>query len=262
MIFDAHLHPFPNVFSDTRVSAPGHNLMAPEQLIELFEACGMAGALVLGFPPALAPYIEKVPHAYGLVWVRPGPPVPGGKSFVEIAAEQLDHPKIVGIKLHPLVDFFNPNSPMMDPLYALAAERDVPVLWHSGHEYDSVPWLMAEAAARHPATRFVIAHMGLHTPVYIDAALECAEEYPNLYVDVAAMPYLWRIPEAIERLGEHRVMYGSDAPFFSPQIEIEKIKLCGLPAEIEQRVLATNAIDFYLGGKDLTAPDPFVASTA
>lgn len=253
MIFDAHLHPFPNVFTDVRMSAAGHDLSHPQQLVELFEACGLAGGLLLAPPPILATYIEQVPHAYGLVWVAPRGQYPEGKTFVQVAEEQLEHPKIVGIKLHSLVDGFNPNWPVMDPLYDLAAQLGVALLFHTGHEYQCLPWEIAKAARRHPKATFVMAHMGLHTMTYVDAAIETAERTRNLYVDTAAMPYTFKIAEAIRRIGEDRVMYGSDAPFFAPAMEIEKVKLVGLTDAQLERVFATNALRIYFNDNNRPA---------
>ncbi|HWH25087.1 MAG TPA: amidohydrolase family protein [Pseudolysinimonas sp.] len=265
MIFDAHVHPFENFFSRRRLSSPGSNLGKPEDLLRLMDDVGMAGAMVLGRDPQqLASYVEQVPHAYGLYWSPPpGPPIPGEPSTLETINRVLDHPKIVGIKLHPLVDSFDPSSPMMDGLYDLARQRDAPILLHTGHEYTSVPWLIGDAARRHPQTRFVMAHMGLMTMAYVDGAIEVAEELANVSVDISGMPFLWKIPEAVTRLGSHRIFYGSDAPFFTPQIEIEKVRMCGVPEAVQERILGQNAVDFYLGGLDVLGVDEnFVARPA
>ena len=41
------------------------------------------------------------------------PRVPG---YVEELREYLDHPKFIGLKLHPLIDGFHPNDPSVHPM--------------------------------------------------------------------------------------------------------------------------------------------------
>ncbi|HTX07372.1 MAG TPA: amidohydrolase family protein [Solirubrobacteraceae bacterium] len=250
MIFDAHVHPFPNFFSPVKMTAPGSELDAPEKLEALMAAEGIDGCLLLARDgDTLEHFLGRIPGAYGLFWTAPRPS-PGSRysSFVEETAHWLEHPKIVGIKLHPLVDAFDPSSRMLDGLYALSVERHVPILFHTGHEFGSLAWPIEVAARRHPRARFVLGHMGLSTLEYVDGAIEVASRNPNLFLETSGMPFTWKIKQAVEELGESRVMYGSDAPFFTPQLELEKVRLAGLNERQLARVLAANAIDLFLNG--------------
>jgi len=49
------------------------------------------------------------------------------------------------------------------------------------------------------------------------------------------------------------VLYGSDAPFHHPLIEIMKVRLSGLDDEAIQRVLQTNALELFLPGRAAAA---------
>ena len=62
------------------------------------------------------------------------------------------------------------------------------------------------------------------------------------------MPMHTKIREAIERVGPTRVLYGSDAPFHHPAVEILKVRLSGLDEEGIERVLHTNAMELFLPG--------------
>lgn len=248
MIFDAHVHPIANFMCTHDMGAPGYHLHTVELVEEMMAANGLDGVLLLSKNGRqLKEFTEAIPGAYGMFWTAPREPDADQPfpNYLDEVAHWLDHPKIVGIKLHPLVDGYDPSWVIMDPLYELAAARDAALLFHTGHEFHSIPWLIEKAARRHPRARFVMAHMGLHTMEYVDASIEAAERTPNLYVDTAAMPFPWRLREALERIGEERVMYGSDAPFFVPEIEIEKVKLAGLDDEQLERVFAHNALKIY-----------------
>jgi len=56
------------------------------------------------------------------------------------------------------------------------------------------------------------------------------------------MPYPEKIKEAVDRIGAHRVMFGSDGPVCSPVLEKEKIVMAGLKSEDQARVLGGTAM--------------------
>lgn len=248
MIFDAHVHPFFNIMTATEMGPADRHLQTPELLTEMMSENQIDGALLLSKSgQQLVDFGEAIDGVYGMYWTAPRPPSPTHEfpDYVDEVAHWLEQPKIVGIKLHSLVDGFNPNWPMMDPLYDLAAQLGVAMIFHTGHEYQCLPWQIGKAAGRHPKAKFVMAHMGLHTIEYVEAAIDIAEATPNIYVDTAAMPFAWKIKEAVQRIGEDRVMYGSDAPFFTPKLEIEKVKLSGLTDGQLERVFGLNALEIY-----------------
>jgi predicted TIM-barrel fold metal-dependent hydrolase len=93
----------------------------------------------------------------------------------------------------------------------------------------------------------VLGHMGHGNIVYINASIDVAARNRNVYLETSGMPMHTKIREAVERVGSDRVLYGSDAPFHHPRVEIEKVRLSGLDAELVQRVLGTNARALFLG---------------
>ena len=54
------------------------------------------------------------------------------------------------------------------------------------------------------------------------------------------MPMHTKIREAYERVGETRVLFGTDVPFHHPVVEIAKVRVSGLPPEAVERVLSKN----------------------
>src|SRR6266851_6157402 len=65
-----------------------------------------------------------------------------------------------GIKLHPRAQRFALNDERLDPIFALAAERRVPILIHGGR---GLPPIAAELSAlvdRYPEAQLIIAHAG------------------------------------------------------------------------------------------------------
>ena len=192
--------------------------------------------------------VESVPGAYGLVWANPRLP-----GFLDEAAALLEHPEFLGVKLHPLLDGYHPNDPVLHPLYELLVERDLPVLVHCGHPIFTLPWSIEEAVVAFPELRLVLGHMGHGNIVYINASIDVAARNPNVYLETSGMPMHTKIREAVERIGADRVMYGSDAPFHHPRVEMEKVRVSGLSTELVERVLGTSARALFLGQTAQTA---------
>jgi predicted TIM-barrel fold metal-dependent hydrolase len=250
MIFDAHMHvgdfgPLFNVSLDR------------DGLAALMEEHDYEGGVVFAPDNEHArTVVETIPGAYALVWSNPRLP-----GYLEEAERLLEHPKFLGIKLHPLIDGYHPNDASVHPLMELAGDRGLPVLIHSGHPIFTLPWSIEELAVNFPAVKVVLAHMGHGNVVYINASIDIAERNPNVYLETSGMPMHTKIREAVERVGVERVMYGSDVPLHHPAVEILKVRVSGLEPELVERVLGANARRLFLGeeaapAKEVTSARP------
>lgn len=241
-IFDAHMHVGEFPLFDVRLDRDG--------LAELMRAHGIDACLV--FHPDneyVRRVVEDVPGAYGLVWANPRLP-----GYLDAALELLDHPRFLGVKLHPLLDGYHPNDPIVHPLAGVLAERGLPVLVHCGHPIFTLPWSIEELARSFPVLRVVLGHMGHGNVVYINAAIDVAERNPHVYLETSGMPMHTKIREAVRRAGPDRVLYGSDAPFHHPEVEIRKVELSGLEPDLVERVLSRNGRLLFLGDELASAP--------
>lgn len=234
MTFDSHMHvgdfPLFNVSLDR------------DGLVALMHETGISQALLFSPDNELVREIaEQVPGVWALYWANPH-----RADATAEARAYLEHPRFRGIKLHPLLDSYHPNDPSVHPLMELAGERDLPVLFHTGHPIFTLPWSIEEVAANFPETKVVFGHMGHGNVVYINASIEIACRRPNVYLETSGMPMHTKIREAVERAGADRVLYGSDAPFHHPAVEQLKVRLSGLGPDDLARVLGGNAARLYL----------------
>ncbi len=119
------------------------------------------------------------------------------------------------LKLHCSVGDYQPTDPRLSGVLDEAGERGLPVVVHAGHgvsgstEVDELGPI-GEAAARHPGTSIIIAHLGHHAHAEGVALLDT---HPNLYADltpVVSSPVPISASDA-ERLAP-RLLFGSDAP--------------------------------------------------
>jgi predicted TIM-barrel fold metal-dependent hydrolase len=235
MTFDAHMHVGDFELFNVSLDRDG--------LVALMEEHDIDGGVV--FHPDNAyvrEVVESVDGMYGLVWANPRLP-----GYVEDTAHFLDHPRFLGVKLHPLLDGYHPNDPAVHPLMELLRERDLPVLIHCGHPIFTLPWSIEELVWNFPDVKLVLGHMGHGNIVYINASIDVAVRNPNVYLETSGMPMHTKIREAVERAGADRVLYGSDVPFHHAGVEIHKVEVSGLSPDLVERVLDTNARALFLG---------------
>ena len=149
------------------------------------------------------------------------------------------------VKLNPLRHAYCADSELLDAVLEKAAKYQVPVCIHSGHPPYSLPWQIGLLAERHPDVNIMMIHMGHGHGVYIDAALKMARRYPNIYLEMSGMPMPTKIREAYETVGSDRIMFGTDAPFHHPTVEMQKVITSGLDEAAQQDVFYNNAAEFF-----------------
>jgi hypothetical protein len=117
-----------------------------------------------------------------------------------------------GIKLHPRAEQFTLDHPALDPVFALAGERRLPVLVHAGRGIPALGRHALEACERHPGMRLILAHAGISDLAWI---WRVSEEHPNLFFDTS-----WWSPADVQALfalvPPGRILMASDAPYGSP----------------------------------------------
>lgn len=235
MIVDAHTHlgsfPLFNVSLDA------------DSLIKLMDDNGLNHAILFSFPneltlDAVSRYRERLS---GLVWVNPH----DGESALKAIEVGVKEWGFKGIKLHPLLDAYLPDSEIVFPVMELANELRIPVLFHCGHPPWSLPWHFGDLADRFSDVQIVLAHMGHGHIVYINGALEIAYKHNNIYLETSGMPMHGKIKEAVCKVGVDRVMYGSDTPFGHPAFELKKVEVSGINSYELEKVLSKNAIELF-----------------
>jgi uncharacterized protein len=172
----------------------------------------------------------------GYVW--PDPHDPSALSLVKEAIERWG---FKGIKLHPLVHAFLPTDEEVLPIIEFARKEGVPVAIHSGHPPFSLPWSIGELAEMYPDVKIVMLHMGHAHGVYIQAAINTAKRYDNIILETSGVSMHSKINEAVEKVGEERVVFGSDFPFHDHSVELQKVKVAGLTEHQRESVLYRNA---------------------
>jgi uncharacterized protein len=212
----------------------------PETIIELMDEAGIEQAVVMTYAdaPVLKPnalrYLHDACMRYSgrlIPYARLNPHADNAAFLLEEAILDLG---MKGLKIHQESVTAAAHHGSIVRLVKKAAEFNAPVLFHSGDEPLSLPQQFARLAEEAPEATIILAHMGGYH--HTDDAIRVCEKYDNLLVDTSACPYPHKIKEAIERLGAHRVLFGSDGPGCNPKLELQKIMRLGL-SENEQRLM-------------------------
>jgi predicted TIM-barrel fold metal-dependent hydrolase len=82
------------------------------------------------------------------------------ESPIEEAERALDR-GARGIKLHPRAQRFLPDDARLEPVFALAARRSVPILIHGGRGLPPIADGLARLVERHTPPALIIAHAGI-----------------------------------------------------------------------------------------------------
>lgn len=215
----------------------------PEAMVAMMDDYDIEKSVICPTTWSTNTLVEEA-HAYApkrllpLAWVNP----------LQNGAQEVDHwvgeKGFIGVKLHPLFDAYAADDPAVDPIMERAKALHVPVFIHSGHVPFATPWQIALLAERHPEVRVVMIHMGHGHGIYIQAAIEMAKRYDNLWLEMSGMPMPSKIKEAYEEVGADRIFFGTDFPFHAPQVEIDKVAFSGLDDVAQQRIFYDNIKSF------------------
>jgi uncharacterized protein len=176
------------------------------------------------------------------------------ESPLEEAARALDA-GARGIKLHPRAQGFTATDERLGPVFALAAERRVPILIHGGRGLPPIADGLRALVDRYPEAPLIIAHAGIADMAHLAQAM--AGRRGVLFDTSTWSPvdlldfYRWMPPE--------QVVYASDFPYgqqpSSLLIAIKTARLAGWDDDQLAAMLGRTAATLADGGE---LPEPTV----
>jgi predicted TIM-barrel fold metal-dependent hydrolase len=144
------------------------------------------------------------------------------------------------------------DDPLLDDVAALAGERGLPILHHIW-QWRRRDWPMQEAsdgeelgrlAARHPRTRFILAHIGgggeyRHT-------YHAVAELPNVYLDLSGSGVDRGMLEgALEAVGARRLLWACDVTMETGLAKLRAVEAMGLAPDDVAAVRWRNAASIF-----------------
>ncbi len=174
-------------------------------------------AFVRAYPEKLIGFLSVHPHD------------PRAFEEIERATQELG---LVGIKVGPNYQNFDPVGPEAFAVYARAQELGLPMLFHQGTsplanaDLDFAhPRHMDRIATAFPDLRVVMAHIG--HPWQIEC-LVVIRKHPNVYADISGNFYRsWSYYNAFRHATEwgvmHKLLFASDFPIATPQESMDAL---------------------------------------
>jgi predicted TIM-barrel fold metal-dependent hydrolase len=160
-----------------------------------------------------------------------------------------------GIKLHPRAQGFLLNDERLEPIFALAAERQVPILIHGGRGLPPIAGELARLMERHPEGRLIIAHGGIADLAALADAFAC---HPGVFFDTS----IWSAVDILDlycRVSPEQLLYASDFPYGQqPQsllLDLRIARLAGY-SEAEVRAVLGETAARIADGSAMPEPTP------
>ena len=98
-------------------------------------------------------------------------------------------------------------------------------------------------ASQYPDVNFIIPHLGSFKDDWQaqQRIVDQLVRFPNVYADTSGVRRFDYLVQAVSRAGARKLLFGSDGPWLHPGLELQKIRLIGLPPTDEALILGGNA---------------------
>jgi hypothetical protein len=161
-----------------------------------------------------------------------------------------------GIKLHPRAQKFQLNDERLTPVFALAAERRVPILIHGGRGLPPIADHLAQLVERYPDAQLIIAHAGIADLSGLAGHFACKAGVffdTSVWSPVDLLSFYRLVPP-------EQILYASDYPYgLQPQsllIALRTARSSGLTEPQLLEILAGNANRIANGEPPLEPSQP------
>ena len=231
----------------------------PEQLLERMDKNGVDYAVVFPMVNNAGLSLEEIKRAndYIIEAVNRYPqrfvgfclstPMYQEKAIEEV--ERCVKAGLKGIKLHPHIHGYYPvDGEIMRTLMEAAREFRLVITVHSdANSKRCNPYQIARLARRFPDVPIIMAHMGMDSD-FVHFVPDLIKGIDNLFVDTSDTPnlpeFVYSIPS---RVIPDQVLFGSDMPTLSIEVEIYKLRVAeeiygGLDPVGKRKLLGENAV--------------------
>ncbi|MEP7200327.1 MAG: amidohydrolase family protein [Chloroflexota bacterium] len=157
-------------------------------------------------------------HDHLLVWLVLNPL--RARDSVALLERYASHPKVVGVKLHPVLHKYPADIKATFHLLERVAPLRLPVLSHGENESYASPSRLRRLAEAFPSLTIITAHFGAatsgQTHEALDAIQDCASG--NLYTDIGTARAIRTgiIAQAVRAIGADKILFGTDSPLYEP----------------------------------------------
>ncbi len=236
-------------------------MISKEHLLDQMEKAGVSRSVIFAVDaPILTAgneFVSEICKAFPEKFYGYASVNPNRNNAVEKLQTAVERLGLIGLKLHPPLQNFYPNDRKVWPVYEMAAELGIPVVFHVGTTpfgnlvklKQADPILIDEVANDFPQLRIVLTHLGT---LWHNESFMIVEKHPNVYIDTAAYPY--EISEiltekTIMRIGEEKFIFGTDfpMPYEGKMHDLSDFVACinslSISQELKERIFAQNFLE-------------------
>lgn len=176
---------------------------------------------------------------------------PEDDNALQYAAQMLVHPRVVGIKLHCMVQQLCPQDERLFPMYEMVVAKNKRLLLHVGNGPTGNKYVgfdhFSKLLRRYPDLPVNVPHMG---GLEFQAFMDLLDAYPRIYLDTAysfwpGQPFTFNLGSKYLERHKDRILYGSDFPnvILPREGEIDYLLNLGLSDAFYGRIFRDNALD-------------------
>jgi predicted TIM-barrel fold metal-dependent hydrolase len=177
-------------------------------------------------------------------WSIVDPRVPASYEQTE---RLLEHPRCMGIKIHPHAHRFEIRE-FGPEIFEFAATRKAIVLTHSG-DIGSYPEDFVSFADQFPEVQLILAHLGNSDDGSVMRQVQAIQhgQNGNLWVDTSSARSMFSgvIEWAVEQIGFDRILFGSDTPLYWAGAQKGRIETAEIDEAAKQAILWDNAAGLF-----------------
>ena len=155
-----------------------------------------------------------------------------------------------GIKLHPRAQAFALSDERLQPIFALAVERDVPILIHGGRGLPPIAEDLETLVKRNDGVRLIVAHAGIADMAGLAGRLG---GIPGVFFDTSVWSGL-DLLDLYRQVAPEQVMYASDYPYGrqpnSLLVSVRTAKLAGFDDK-QLRLMLGGSVRRMVDGEEL-----------
>lgn len=182
-------------------------------------------------------YPDRFPRALGVVEPR------HGKKALPEVDRILGDLGLHGLMFHNDFNGISVDHPSMFAIMERAAKyKDVIMMVHTAqHSSLEAPFMLGTLAEAFPDITFLDAHPMMDI-THLRATIALAKKHPNIVFDTClSHHHLFPIEKAVEGIGEDRLLFGSDNPYFDHCIDKDIIETSSVSQEIKRKIFSENA---------------------
>lgn len=158
---------------------------------------------------------------------------------------------IKGVKYHPSITTSVCTDKQLYSIFESFPNNFI-VLVHCGRHWRSHISYLLKAASDFKNLIFIAAHMGGNATDLIEEALNLIGDsnLENVFIDISTSKLPWLIEQAVWKIGDDKILFGSDEPYCDTLVTKYCLNLAKITEASEEKILYKNIISILGDSKN------------